>query len=158
PAHCRAELVSLPHGFRRSKSIREEIVRIECITSQKFVHASVDGVRSRTDSRIDHGPGTTSEFGRIRVCLDFEFLKRLNRGLDDLNVLAPVGTRIRKIIHPVEQKNVVEHSIPVHIESALKIQSSQSRSRCHYSWRQYRELIVVPPVQWKFHDLLPINN
>src|SRR5262249_7544735 len=35
PTHCRAELVSLPHGFRRSKSIREEIVRVDCIIPQK---------------------------------------------------------------------------------------------------------------------------
>ena len=88
---------------------------------QEFVNTPVNRIRAGTDRRINDGARTAAKLCRIRVRLNLEFLQRFNRRLDDLNVLAPVGARIRDVINPVEKKRVVERAVPVHVDCALEV-------------------------------------
>src|SRR5207244_12938568 len=137
------------------KGIGKEVVRIENVVSEKFVGAPMNHIGSGTDCGIHRSAGTAAKLCRVRVRLNFEFLQRFNRRLDDLNVLASIGARIRNVIDPIEQKRIAEGAVPIHIDGTLEIQSSQSRGR----WRDARcekgELVVVSPVQRQFNYIEP---
>src|SRR6185295_14848809 len=112
-ADCSAELIPLTPGFRRPKGVRKEIVGIQRIVAEEFINRSANGVRSRTDCGVYYGPGAAAEFCGVAVRLDLKFLERFNRRLDDLHVFAPVRTRIRDVVHTVEEKQGIECAIPV---------------------------------------------
>src|SRR6188768_913456 len=95
---------------------------IERIVAKEFIDAAMYRIRPGPDRRIDHAARATTEFRGVCVGLNLEFLQRLDGWLDYLHVLTSIGTRIRNVIDAVEQKDIVEHAIPIDVDCTLEVQ------------------------------------
>ena len=153
-----AELIALPLWFRCAQRVREKVVRVERVVPQEFVDAAAKPVRPGLDRRVDDRARAAAVLGRIGICLNLEFLERLDRRLHELDVLASEGVRVGDVVHAVQQKDVVERAVAVHVQDALEVDARQARRARQHAGREQGELVVVPPVQRQLDDLLLVDH
>lgn len=96
--------------------------------------------------------------GRIGVCLNLEFLQRLDRRLHELDVLTSEGVRGPDVVHAVQQEDVVERAVAVHVQDALEVDARQAGRARQHAGREQGELIVVASVQGQLDDLLLVDD
>ena len=149
-----AELIAVALRLRCTERVREEIVRVEIVVAKKLVDASANRIGSGLDRRVDDRAGAAAEFSGVGVGLNLELLQRLDRGLHQLDVLAAKRVRVGNIVHAIEQEDVIEGAVPVHIEHTLEVHAGQPRRARQNAWREQRELVVIASVQRQLDDLL----
>ena len=124
---CPAELIAQAEWLISAGFVREEIRGIQRTIAMKFVKRSMIRVCARFRDRIDQSSGAASEFGGVRVGLNFEFLQRVNRWLHDLHVPTAKRVRVRGVVYSIKQEGVLKGTIAIHIECALELDRLQSR-------------------------------
>ena len=153
-----AELVALPLRLRGAERVREEIVRVQRIVAEELVDAAANRIGAGFDDGVDDRSRAAAELGRVSVRLNLEFLQRLDRRLHELHVLAAERVRVGDVIDAVEQEDIVERAVAVHVEHALEVHARQPRGAREHAGREQRQLVVVAAIERQLDDLLLIDD
>ncbi len=158
PSDCAAKLIAFALRLGRIQQFGKVVIGIERVIPEKFEDAAVHLVGTRLDGRVHDRARTAAVLRRVRVGLDLELLQRFDRRLDELNVFTAEGIRIRDVVDPIEQKDVVERAVAVDVQHAFEIHARQPRCAWKDARGEQRELVVVATVQRQIENLSFVDH
>src|SRR5262245_30866551 len=147
PSERSAELVAL-EDFTLTG---EEVTRVEFVVAQEFKEAAMNCVRTRLRRTVQQSAGM-AEFRRVSALLYLEFLKGVNRCLDERAALVVIGN-----IDPIHQEGGLPATHPADRRARAEVgadaQEVTSTRQQRRAGSEPGQLVVAAPVERQVDDL-----
>ena len=155
-----AVLVLAEIGLRASRTIVEEVVRVERVDAQEFEAAAVGRVGARFDLQVHDTAERAAELGRICARLQLELVERIDAredhyGLQPRLVVVDAVEHIVVVARPLAVRREGRRRAPGEAAGTVDV---RARDAAHDARHRAREADEIPPVQRQRLDLFFLNG